>query len=213
MVFDVLLDRRCPGCGGAHRAICGACVNRLERRRWTGGPITVPADGPGLPVTALFVYDDLVARIVLAAKNGGHRRAAGCLGEWLGRAVTHRFGVDDRPDLVTWVPASPLHLRRRPYDQGELLARSVARRLGVPARRLLRRRDRRTQANLARPDRLRGPALTARSGSRRPGSDRPGRVLLVDDVTTTGASLARAGEALAAAGHLPVGAAVAAVSL
>ncbi|MFV0258644.1 MAG: ComF family protein [Acidimicrobiales bacterium] len=227
MVLDVLLDRRCPGCGRAHRAVCRACTARLERHRWVGRPPAVATAGSAVPVTALFVYDELVARLVLAAKNGGHRAVARCLGAWLGDALAHRARAGGEPDLVTWVPASPVHLRRRPYDQGEVLARSVAGRLGIPARNLLRRRDHRTQANLARPDRLRGPELIARSGPGRsarrkvrarstgppPGSARaPTRILLVDDVATTGASLARAADALTAAGWILTDAAVVAAA-
>lgn len=88
-------------------------------------------------------------------------------------------------DVVTWCPATPAARRERGYDQSELLARALAHRLGIPARRLLRReRGDRPQTQRDRAGRLVGPRL-------RPAGKllhRP-TVLLIDDVATTGATL------------------------
>ena len=97
--------------------------------------------------------------------------------------------------------AAPARRRARGYDQSELLARAVARRLAVPARPLLRRRPGRPQTGLDRAGRSAGPGYDAL----RPAT---GRVLLVDDVSTTGATLRAAVDALRCAGAVDVAAAV-----
>lgn len=95
-------------------------------------------------------------------------------------------------DLVTWVPASPGRRRQRGFDQSELLARAVGHRCRTPARRLLRRVDDEPQTSRDLDGRRMGPTL-APAGRRL--RFKP-TVLLVDDVTTTGATLTSAAGAL-----------------
>ncbi|MBW3616226.1 MAG: hypothetical protein KY446_00535, partial [Proteobacteria bacterium] len=97
-------------------------------------------------------------------------------------------------EVVTWVPASPRGRRERGYDQGALLARGVARRLGRPALPLLRR-PRRSTSQRGRSEQQRWDGVTFQG--RRQVS---GRVLLVDDVVTTGSSLSHAAVTLRRAG-------------
>lgn len=103
-------------------------------------------------------------------------------------------------DLVTWCPASPATRRRRGYDQSELLARAVAHRLRLPARRTLRRERRDPpQTERDRTGRLVGPALRPAARLRH----RP-VVLLIDDVATTGTTLHTAAAVLRGAGAVAV---------
>jgi predicted amidophosphoribosyltransferase len=92
-------------------------------------------------------------------------------------------------DIVTWAPTSRERRRRRGFDPAELLARAVARRLGVRCAGLLERAPGPPQTGRAGADRRRGPSYS----TRRPV---PPIVLVVDDVATTGATLTAASVAL-----------------
>jgi predicted amidophosphoribosyltransferase len=97
-------------------------------------------------------------------------------------------------DVVTWAPTSRRRARTRGYDQAQLLAGAVARRLGAPHRRLLTRRgDPAPQVGRSRAQRLVAPTFVARCPA-------GARVLLVDDVVTTGATVSAAAAALLEAG-------------
>lgn len=157
-------------------APCGPCWSRL-------------APAPDLPLpddvddaVSLFAYEGEGRRLVARLKFHNHRDALGSLA---GELSTF---VGERPDVVTWVPTTPQRRRRRGFDQAQLLAEVLARRLGTPAAPLLRR--------------VRGPAQTGQSltGRRATGfvarRSVPPMVLVVDDVRTSGASLAAAARTL-----------------
>jgi len=113
-------------------------------------------------------------------------------------------------DVVTWVPLSPKRRARRGYDQARALAVVVARQHGLPARPLLRRvRDLGPQARRAGADRREAMRGMFRSIRR----DVAERVLLVDDVLTTGATASACASALQDAGAEEVSLLVAARSV
>ena len=132
-------------------------------------------------------YDGVGRQLIRGLKYTNRRGAVGTL---VRSAIAL---VDEEPDLVTWVPADAGHRRDRGYDQGQVLARRVARHLKRPAQQPPRRDGSRPQTGLDRRQRLEGPRLRARGPVR-------GTVLVVDDVVTTGGSLAAAARVLRAAG-------------
>lgn len=99
-------------------------------------------------------------------------------------------------DAVTWAPTTKARRRARGYDQAQLLARAVARRLGLPCRSFLARVPGPPQTGRDRWARRHGPHGPRFVARRSP----PPRVLLVDDVLTSGATVAAAARALRSAG-------------
>jgi predicted amidophosphoribosyltransferase len=147
------------------------------------------ATPPGLTsCSAVLAYEGAGRELVARLKYRNARAALGRLAIAMA-ALVHGLDVD----VVTWAPTSSRRRRARGFDQGELLARAVAKRLRRPCRRLLDRGPGPAQTGRARAERLRGPQFVARAGV-------PHRVLVIDDVITTGATVTAAARALATAG-------------
>ncbi len=182
-LVDAICGARCSGCGtrGAPTpcADCARALRALPPRRG-----------------AAFPDIDVARRLVRAAKFGHWRSGGRVLAT---HAVTR---LPPGPhDIVTWIPAERSRRARRGGHLPETLARSWARELGVPCQGLLRRRRGPTQQGL---DRARRRANVAGVWRLAPGVDATSlhgrRILLVDDVRTSGATLDAAGALLEACG-------------
>jgi predicted amidophosphoribosyltransferase len=101
-------------------------------------------------------------------------------------------------DAVTWVPLASRRRAERGFDQAHVLARALARELDLPAARFVRR----TKPTLPQSRRTRDDRLHAMAGAfvHIPGKPAPERLLLVDDVLTTGATASACAAALVDAG-------------
>lgn len=149
-----------------------------------------------------MAYDGTGREIVARLKYANARSSL----PWLAAAMADVAARTAGPvDVVTWVPTTAERRRRRGYDQARLLATAMARRLGCPCRSLLRRLPGPPQTGRPRAERLVGPRLVVRARARAPAA-----VLVVDDVATTGSTLAAAGRVLRAAGAVEIHAVVAA---
>ena len=142
-------------------------------------------------------YEGRARELVAALKFGGRVGLA----DLAGALVADELRGPVAP-LVVPVPAAPLRRRRRGFDAAELIARSLARRLGLRVWTGLRRRAGRRQVGRPRSVRLADPPRVLVPASV------PERALLVDDVLTTGATLAACAAALRRAGCSELGAAV-----
>lgn len=219
-VVDFLLPSACVACGARIAGgglVCAPCRGRLR-------PLPAPrcvrcdypagtGDRPGRPCLeclewpeALWLARSAVAMrppadvVVHGLKYEGWRELAPIMAELMERSLAPV--LDDLDGhVVTHVPTSAAHRRRRGYDQAELLARALAGRTGLAfAPMLARRRQKRTQVSLQPQQRLANvrDAFTVRPAARQP--SRGDDVLLVDDVLTTGATARAAAEVLARAG-------------
>ena len=195
-LLDLLLAPRCAGCDAPGTWLCLECREACEPERRGR-------------LAAAGSYGGPLRRAIHRFKYEGERSLALELGALVAARVAADLATGVALDVV--VPASlhPDRARLRGYDQAAMLAAEVAARTGLPLAPVLRRtRASRPQVDLDRAERaanLRG-AFAAE-----PGSLRGLGVALVDDVATTGATLAAATGALRAAGARAVRAYVVAI--
>lgn len=182
----MLLHAGCATCGCPGRSLCAGCFEQILAPH--------PAEPPaGCDVVrTLMSYEGRGRDLVIGLKYRNGRGTA----RLIGAAMAELVAATD-VDLVTWAPTSFERRATRGYDQSRLLARSVAGCLGRPHRRILRRAPGPAQTGRTRPERERGPRFVAR-----PVPDQ--RVLVIDDVVTTGATLRAAARALRTAGAAEV---------
>jgi len=181
-----MLINRCAGCSEPGTDLCRRCRFALVASR----PVVTPAG-----IVAATEFAGLGRDLVVGLKYRNRRHLAVYLAEQLSRRLD-----PTQIDVVTWAPTSGRRTRRRGYDQAELLARALAARWRKPCRRMLFRRHGAPQTGQTRALRLVGPEFASRPMSgMRPNRLGP-RVLVVDDVVTTGATLQAARDSLLAAG-------------
>jgi predicted amidophosphoribosyltransferase len=185
----VFFTRTCDGCGVGRTGTCVACLRALSalpRPTIVAPEVDFVHHG--------FVYQGVVRELIIGLKYRNHRPNAGLLVD----ALVDRLESLPAVDVVTWAPTTRARARRRGADHAELLARRMGRRLGVPVRRLLCKTSDGAQTGRSRRQRMVGPTIVARPFRGAP------RVMVVDDVVTTGTTLERSRAALIAAGAVAV---------
>lgn len=199
-ILDLLFPPRCAFCGTLMEhtgtSVCPDCERSLP---YTDG---TPGDAAGFPCATAFYYDGAVKEGVHALKFGKKSWRAGVFGRYIARAASECF--DGQFDLVTFVPVSLKRNYDRGFDQARLLAQAAARTWGMRAVPTLRKiRNNRPQSSLDDPEQRRAnvkdayrPLPRSRIAGR--------RILLIDDVATTGSTLAACAETLLAAGAASV---------
>ena len=123
-ILDLLFPPKCPFCGRVreHGGVCPQCEKALP---WTAENDACWNISGGLRCAAPLWYEDLAREGILRFKFQGASASAEALGELLARCAAEHLSGEF--DTVTWVPVSKKRLRKRGYDQAELLARAACR--------------------------------------------------------------------------------------
>lgn len=215
--LELISPTRCAGCERPGELICSACENAMQlidparSCLHCGAPFgaMVCTECAGAKTDldrclAAAVFDGPVGRIVRAYKDGGERRLAAEIGRiMLGAAVRAQReapgrygGLLVRADAVVFVPATAAAFRRRGFDHMELIARHLSGCSDIPLLDALVKHGSSDQRELGRADRL----VEALGAYEVVLPVRGKRILLIDDVITTGATMSAAASALKAAG-------------
>lgn len=201
MILRLLFPPKCVLCGGLLRKleldICHACrenapvtEGRRSKRRYLAN------------WTAVWYYEGNARESLLRYKFSGRRNYAKSYGRLLAVRIEQDF--PDGFDVLTWVPISRKRKYKRGFDQVELLAKAVGKELDKPAIRLLRKiRDNPAQSSLKHSAQRRANVLGAyQAVSPFPALGK--RILLLDDIITSGSTAQECARVLLSAGAATV---------
>jgi ComF family protein len=191
----------CPVCRHRWRAVRPPWCERCGQPEPHFGPCRLCAEWPAAlsGVRSAVWLSDGAREAVHALKYGGLPR----LSDDLAAVMPAALLPTDAASVLVPIPLAPKRLRERGYNQSEALARALSRLWRLPVVDVLvRSRETATQTALTPATRLANVAGAFRPGTpgRRPGVSRDSTYILVDDVFTTGATLAEAARALEQAG-------------
>lgn len=203
-LLDLLFPPKCPFCHrvmeDGQRYLCARCQKSLP---WSPGPLGMQTVEFTAGCVSPLYYREGVRDGVRRFKFQNCPGYAGAFGMLTAQAVRDAWDGEGF-DVVTWAPLSQKRLRKRGYDQARLLAEEVARRLEVPARALLVKPRNNPEQSGQESDGLRRVNVMD-AYEAVPGAEIAGQtVLLVDDVVTTGSTLAECARILRSAGAAKV---------
>ena len=183
----------CTGClGRIPRVPAGACRRDLKDIEWCAAPL---------------YYQGRVRDALLRYKFDSVTAYGRIFADFMAKSIDE---IEFSCDSITWVPLSRRRLRKRGYDQARILAEELADRLGLPCVQLIEKRvDNKPQSSTGNAEKRRENARGAYACPN-PEAVRGKRILLVDDIVTTGATLSECARVLKEAGCAEIYAAAAA---
>ena len=195
---ELLFPRKCPFCGKLLKEneadLCGECRKVLP---WTGRDCRSHGSFFSVCVSPLQ-YDGRAREALLRFKFSGKRSYARCFGKLMADCLR-----DDPPgqfDVISYVPLSFLRFRKRGYSQTRLLAKELSRELHIPCVRLLRKKRNTPAQSHLQGEAARKANVSGAFQMRKRAEVEGKTILLVDDVLTTGATLAECSRVLLTAG-------------
>lgn len=198
-LLDLLFPPKCAFCGrllDTPGDVCEACEKNLPYRE--EGKILSAIGEEGFPCAVALYYEDMVRDGVRALKFGKKSWRARVFARYIAQTAAEQLGGDF--DAVTFVPVSRRRNFQRGFDQARLLAEAAAKTWGVKAEPTLRKtRHTRAQSSLDDPA-ARKKNVKDVYAALHPDRVRGRRFLLIDDVCTTGSTMASAAGALMEAG-------------
>ncbi len=195
-LVDLVLPTACVFCRKLGSQICAGCQPEWMLER--AAPLELQL--PGLGGVALTAFDTSAAALLTAIKDHGQTSLLAPVGEAIGRVVAERYTDYSAISLLP-VPSSRASVRRRGVNLGTMLAARVSRQCGLPVSRglkLVRRTaDQRSLGAEQRFANLQGSMRFEPKGEQ--------LLVIIDDVTTTGATILEAYRAVGETGSTAVG--------
>jgi competence protein ComFC len=195
--LDILFPRRCVGCGHEGAFICPACLDAMPRLASDPGFSTAPEDPSALDsLTAAFAFEGVVRQAAHQLKYRHLKGLAPLLATRLHAETRDRL---PQADLIIPIPLHPSRQRERGFNQSALLTRHLSALTLIPTSETMLRRTRHHPSQ-ARAANLLARRVNVRGAFQANGIPTGCRVILVDDVATSGATLNTAAAALKADG-------------
>ena len=198
VLLDLLYPPKCPFCGRVlERGEEGWCASCQEELPWTEPGDARAVDFCDTCLSPLW-YKGSVPDAVHRYKFGGGRGHAMLFGLLMAQCLQDCW--EGPVDFITWTPLHPQRRRKRGYDQAELLARRVGGLTALPVESTLEKlRATAVQSEINEDEARKANVKDAYRAL--PGLDLAGkRIILIDDVATTGATLSECAAALRQAG-------------
>lgn len=198
LILDLLFPPKCMLCGKllqtGEETLCESCVQD-DLPEFEGNPRDVRFFEE---CVAPFFYEGNIRDAILRLKFHGMQSYAKQFAKWMATPIREKLA--GKYDYISWVPCSRLRVWTRGFDQAKLLALALAKELDAEALCTLKKiRHNRKQSKTANAAKRRANVLGAYRAMD-PQWLKNKRILLIDDVLTTGATMSECGKTLRLAG-------------